>query len=143
MAEEDLVYESLASIEDDLSPQIYQRYFELCPESAALMEHTDDHMRGRMLEEVFRLLLNPDTAAESEYLQFEVGNHNAYGAQVHMYANVLIAVRDCVQSALGAAGWEQATADAWDARVSAIVSAIEAANQHVQNALAEQLATAR
>ncbi len=126
---EDLVYQSLERVAEtagDLSDAIYARYFELCPQSAEIMSHTDEGMRGRMLDEVFRLLLNPEPSEEIEYLAFEVDNHRAYGAEVHMYGNVLAAVRDVVKGALGGE-WRAATDQAWAERLEALESIIRKA----------------
>ncbi len=93
--------EQAAEIAGDIAPAIYARYFERCPDSMAIMVHTDEHMRGRMIEEVYRLLMAEDVAQEREYLVFETSNHRAYGAQPHMYENLLLATQDVVQQALG------------------------------------------
>ena len=122
-------FEQMAEVAgEDLNDRIYARYFEICPDSAQLMAHTDEHMRGRMLEEVFRLLLNPEPATEGEYLSFEVDNHRAYGAQQHMYRNVLESVRDVVSQELGS-DWTSTLAAAWQTRLDALAGIIEAADR--------------
>lgn len=108
----------------DIAPAIYDRYFERCPDSRAIMQHTDEYMRGRMLEEVYRILMSESVSGEQEYLVFETTNHRAYGAAPHMYQNVLLSVRDVVERVLG----DEFTADmdaAWNARVEGLLSIIE------------------
>ena len=108
----------------DIAPAVYARYFERCPDSRMIMQHTDEHMRGRMLDEVFRLLMSGGVEQEREYLAFETTNHRAYGAAPHMYRNVLLAVRDVVQAALGSE-FSAEMADAWTRRVDDLVAVIE------------------
>jgi hypothetical protein len=107
----------------DISPAVYDRYFERCPDSRAIMIHTDAYMRGRMLDEVFRLLMSGGVEEEREYLQFETTNHRAYGAAPHMYENVLLAVRDVVAQVLGAE-FSGEMDQAWKQRVQDLLSVI-------------------
>ncbi|MCB1647102.1 MAG: globin [Pseudomonadales bacterium] len=109
--------ESAAEAQGDISPAIYENYFQRCPGSEALMSHIDHIVRGRMLEEVFRLLMADSLEAEAGYLNFEVNNHKlAYNVEPHMYGNLLQAVRDTVQTAAGN-DWQEAWAQAWDQRI--------------------------
>jgi hypothetical protein len=124
----------------DIAPAIYDRYFERCPDSRAIMLHTDEHMRGRMLEEVYRLLMSEGVDAEREYLQFETTNHRAYGAAPHMYENVLLAVRDVVRSVLGP-DFSLAMAESWDTRVNDLLGIIKPLTGTVGGTLAGSLAT--
>ncbi|MCP5184354.1 MAG: globin [Pseudomonadales bacterium] len=122
----ELVVDSLAMAAEaggDINDAIYARYFELCPDSRQVMQHTDEYMRGRMLDEVYRLVMNDDTAGDREYLTFETGNHQSYGAQPHMYENLLLAVRDVVRDAMGD-GWSPAIAAAWDTRMGELLGII-------------------
>lgn len=107
----------------DIAPAVYERYFERCPDSRTIMIHTDSYMRGRMLDEVFRLLMSGGVEEEREYLEFETTNHRAYGAAPHMYENVLLAVRDVVADVLGSefsAGMDVA----WKQRVQELLAII-------------------
>ena len=63
--------------------------------AAERMDHMDEHMRGRMLASVYELLLIEDEAEERAF-DFEIGNHDAYGARDSMY-------RDLFTSSRGAA----------------------------------------
>jgi len=115
--------EQAAEIAGDIAPDIYNRYFERCPDSQSIMLHTDEHMRGRMIEEVYRLLMADSVAHEREYLAFETSNHRAYGALPHMYENLLLATQDVVQKALGAEFTEEMKA-AWERRLDDLLQVI-------------------
>jgi len=107
----------------DIAPAVYERYFERCPDSRTIMIHTDSYMRGRMLDEVFRLLMSGDVEEEREYLEFETTNHRAYGAAPHMYENVLLAVRDVVTDVLGSEFSAEMDV-AWKQRVQELLAII-------------------
>ena len=102
---EDLIsttFEMAAEIGGDLAPAIYANYFARCPGSQALMSHIDDIVRGKMLEEVYRLLMLSDYSGEQGYLNFEMKNHKlAYSVEAHMYGNLLAAILDTVRDAIG------------------------------------------
>jgi hypothetical protein len=115
--------ERAADVAGDISPAIYDRYFELCPDSRAIMSHTDEYMRGRMLDEVYRLLMNDNLTGDRDYLAFETVNHRAYGAAGYMYENLLLAVRDVVRGALGQ-DWTPSVAAAWNARLAELLGII-------------------
>ena len=112
-----------AEVAGDIAPDIYDRYFERCPDSRLIMLHTDEHMRGRMIEEVYRLLMTESVAQEREYLAFETSNHRAYGAQPHMYENLLLATQDVVQKALGS-GFTVEMKAAWELRLDDLLRVI-------------------
>ena len=111
----------------DIAPAAYEAYFERCPESRALMRFVDDHMRGRMMQQVLLVLMGDSADAGPDYLSFETRTHVSYGVEPHMYANLLTAVRDCVQRALGSQ-WNDAYAAAWDTRLSHLLTEIVAAS---------------
>lgn len=125
----ELVTESLARAAElggDPAAAIYARYFSICPESHELMGHVDMHMQGRMLTEVFRLLMADDATADEAYLQFETRNHSGYGVRNHMYANLLTAVRDTVRATLGDE-WRDAYAASWNDRIDALLKQLDSA----------------
>ncbi|MBX3705537.1 MAG: globin [Pseudomonadales bacterium] len=124
---EDPVYRSFelaAERVGDLVEPVYARYFARDPEAAALMSHMDPLTRGRMLEEVVRLLMTGDYTAEKGYLDFEVKNHaGAYHVLAHMYGELLESVRDTVRDGIGA-DWDVGCAAAWDARLKSLLAEI-------------------
>lgn len=121
------VIESLelaAEAAGDIAPQVYEKYFDRCAGSAALMSHIDDIVRGRMLEEVLRLVMQPDYTDEQEYLDFEINNHRtAYSVEPHMYGNLLSALRDTVRESLNGQ-WNDRFEAAWTARMNALLKEI-------------------
>ena len=124
---EDPVYRSFelaAERVGDLVEPVYARYFARDPEAAALMSHMDPLTRGRMLEEVVRLLMTGDYTAEKGYLDFEVKNHaGAYHVLARMYGELLESVRDTVRDGIGA-DWDVDCAVAWDARLKSLLAEI-------------------
>ena len=90
--------ELAAGKSDDLSPDVYSRYFARCAGSEALMSHVDNLVRGKMLNEVMRLMMEPTLDTESTYLDFEVGrlaverrlHHQAHHLVQHLAANAVV-----------------------------------------------------
>ncbi len=115
----------LAAERGDIYPAIYDAYFERCAGSRELMQLTDVHMRGRMLDSLFELLLADDVAEQLSYLRFETKNHMSWGVQLNMYENLLSAVRDTVQESCGAQ-WTPAMASQWEAHIATLVAEIRA-----------------
>jgi len=124
----DPVYSSLmlaAEKAGDITPAIYNRYFSQCPGSQQLMSHIDELVQGKMMEEVFRLIMVEQYEQESAYLNFEVKNHKyAYSVLPHMYENLLEAVHYTVRAALRK-DWSEEFERAWQARISALIGEIE------------------
>ncbi len=113
----------LAAERGDIYPAIYDAYFERCAGSRELMQLTDVHMRGRMLDSLFELLLADDVAQQLSYLRFETKNHTSWGVQLNMYENLLSAVRDTVRESCGAQ-WTPAMASQWEAHIATLVAEI-------------------
>ena len=125
---EDLIsttFEMAAEIGGDLAPAIYANYFARCPGSQALMSHIDDIVRGKMLEEVYRLLMLSDYSGEQGYLNFEMKNHKlAYSVEAHMYGNLLAAILDTVRDAIGDQ-WQPSFEAAWQQRINDLTLVIQ------------------
>ena len=108
----------------DLTPMVYARYFEKCPESRELMWHLDQLVKGKMLAEIFRLLMESDLDSEDAYLDFEVRTHQqSYGVLGHMYDNLMAALAEAVAEVLDS-DWTQDFAAAWEVRTKALLQAI-------------------
>ena len=125
---DDPILESLeqtAEVLGDITAVVYERYYRACPEAEALMAHVDQHMQGRMLDEVIRLLMTEDVCDEDGYLDFEVDNHRGYNVEPSMYPGLLRAVEDVVREGVGE-NWARPIEDAWQARIAALLDAIEA-----------------
>lgn len=117
--------ERAALVVEDLSEPVYRRYFAADPDAAALMAHMDDLTRGRMLNEVLRLLMEWDPVSDSAYLNFEVRNHQyAYRVESRMYRELLVALRDVVAQLLGDSFEPDRVA--WESRIAGLLAEIEA-----------------
>jgi hemoglobin-like flavoprotein len=124
----DLVTESLeiaSEIKGDIAPAIYERYFERCPGSKALMSHIDELVQGKMMVEVYRLVMLESYDDEAAYLTFEVNNHAlAYSVEPNMYRNLLSALMDTVAESL-AEQWTPKMSEAWEDRLHMLNHEIE------------------
>ncbi len=107
----------------DFYAAVFDRYFELCPESRELMQHTDDHMRGRMMEQVVLLLLDDNIESLETYFAFEIANHVSYGAAEHMYGNLFSACQQVVQEGIGDA-WNSAVERSWNNQLQRLLDSI-------------------
>ena len=126
--------ESLQPLVDSLAiaaesaPDIYElvfaRYFELCPDSKELLEHTDDLIRGRMMEQVMSLLMDEDLKSLELYFKFEVANHEGYGALLPMYGHLLRACKEVTQS-YNSCAWTDQTNSIWDGQINVLLELIE------------------
>ena len=65
-----------AEADIDVQPTVYEKFFEACPAARDLMGHSDEHMRGRMLEQVFELLMAGRT--DTEILDFMVTRYGDF-----------------------------------------------------------------
>jgi len=129
MTDIDLVLSTLGRVAEkagDIAPDVYCRWYAACPESRAVMAHVDEHMQGRMMAEVLRLVLTPVLDDERSYLKFETKSHAAYGVRPEMYAPLLSALSASVREALGAE-WTPADEHAWQARLDGLVTEITVA----------------
>ena len=125
---DDLVYTSFEIVAEkagDISASVYQKYFARCSGSEALMAHIDGIVRGRMLDEVYRLLMLEGYTEEEGYLNFEVKNHKlAYSVQPHMYENLLTALKDVIAESLGRQ-WDDSFDKAWQSRIALLLTEIQ------------------
>ena len=117
---------SLAGERDpDFTDHVYERYFAACPEAHGLLGHADEHMRGRMLEDVLVLLMTAPADVEEGYVEWEVENHvGGYAVTPQMYRPLFESVRDVVRAATGEAFSTDVEA-AWDARTDGIIERFE------------------
>jgi hypothetical protein len=117
----------LATEHGDLTDLIYAKFFDTCPSANELMSHSDQHMRGRMLEQTFELLMDDALNGTGSYFEWEIDNHlQAYGVQADMYAAFLEAVRVAVKDAAGA-GWQPRHEQAWAARINSLLEELAGA----------------
>lgn len=115
--------ESAAAAQPEIYALAFDRYFELCPESRELLQHSDELMRGRMMEQVMSLLMDENAAGLEVYFKFEVNNHEGYGAAPHMYRHLFQACKD-VTSAHGGKGWNAQAERAWDNQIQLLLDLV-------------------
>lgn len=117
--------EIISESHGDITDQVYARYFAECAGSQALMEHMDPGVKGKMMQEVMRLLMVDDYKEEESYLNFEIDYHqSSFSVEHHMYANLFNAVKDVVKDGLGEQ-WTDEMNAAWQTRVENLVSEVE------------------
>lgn len=110
-------FELAADKAGDVTDAIYKQYFEDCPGSEKLMENVDPGVKGKMIQEVLRLIMVDDYNEEVEYLNFEVNFHRgSYSVEEHMYANLLKAVHKVIKDAT-ADQWTATFENAWVDRI--------------------------
>lgn len=118
--------ELAAEAAGDITGAVFDRYFARCSDSRALMEHMDEHMLGRMMEQVILLLMESGEEELESYIEFETASHRAYGVKPHMYESLMLAVQDVISQALGDAFTED-MALALQSRIDFLLREITAA----------------
>ena len=78
-------------------------------------------MRGRMLEQVYKLLLNE---VDTGYLEFETDMHKGYGADIAAYQRLLQAVKNAVKTEMST-NWNTVHDTAWNRSIERIVGDIQ------------------
>lgn len=107
----------------DISARVFERFFERSVASQTLMEHMDQYMLGRMMDQVVLLLMDPEDDELAGYLEFETQAHVTYGVDAGMYRSLMAAVRDVVDESLGA-DFTPAMQAALDGRIEFLLDAI-------------------
>ena len=124
----DLISDSLelyAQRHGDMAPRVYECFFELNPEAAALMEYSDEHMRGRMFASMVELFLSDEHLEPGGYLDWELENHiKAYSATTAMYESLFQSMRDVLNNDLGA-DWQPDWQEAWSNRIDRIMEQVK------------------
>ena len=109
----------------DMAPHIYERFFELNPDAAALMEYSDEYMRGRMFASMIELFLSDEHLEPGGYLTWELKNHiKAYSATTAMYESLFQSMRDVFDNDLGA-DWRPEWQEAWESRIGRIMKHVK------------------
>ncbi len=124
MTADDPVLASLELLEDDITRPVYERFTRACPQWAALMDHMDGYMLGRMMSDVLTLMMTPPDEIDRHYLGFEVDSHRAYSVTPDMFPPLLDAVRETVRDILGNR-WTDAMDHAWRQRIAALAEEID------------------
>lgn len=113
--------EDVAAAHTDITEAVYERLERTTPSISQHISHMDANMKGRMLDQVYQLLLGE---ANSVYLAFETNMHAGYGADLVMYRGVLEAVRDEVAAILGET-WTVQRESAWNDAIERVAHDIE------------------
>ncbi|MAS21880.1 MAG: hypothetical protein CMN49_02960 [SAR116 cluster bacterium] len=109
----------------DMAPRVYERFFELNREAAALMEYSDEHMRGRMFASMVELFLTDEHLGPGGYLDWELENHiKAYFATTAMYESLFQSMRDVLDKDLGT-DWQPEWQHAWSSRIARILQQVK------------------
>ncbi|MEC8612231.1 MAG: globin [Pseudomonadota bacterium] len=109
----------------DMAPRVYERFFELNPDAAALMEYSDEYMRGRMFASMIELFLSDEHLEPGDYLTWELENHiKAYSATTAMYESLFQSMRDVFDNDLGA-DWRPEWQEAWESRIGRIMKHVK------------------
>ena len=122
-----VISESLSLCDDrlgDITPLVYQRFFEIDASAASLMEYSDEHMRGRMFASVLELFLSDDPFENDGFLAWELDNHvTAYSVTKGMYESLFRAFIEVVKETLGEA-WSVDFEGAWTIRIARIMTEV-------------------
>lgn len=122
-----VISESLSLCDDrvgDITPLVYQRFFEIDTSAAKLMEYSDEHMRGRMFASVLELFLSDDPYENDGFLAWELDNHvSAYSVTMSMYESLFRAFIEIVKETLGEA-WSTDFQSAWTSRIARIMAEV-------------------
>lgn len=126
----ELIAESLEYLADtdlDVYQRVFDAFYRESPAAENLMLHMDELTKGRMLEEVTRLLMSVDVELEAAYLDFELRNHEqAYGVERQMYRQLFNAFAAVVRDLAGDR-WTPEYEQVWHSRIDELSSAMEAA----------------
>lgn len=120
--------ERVAERSGDITQAVFENYLARCEGSRGLMSHMDQHMQGRMLEQVLLLLMEEGEEELQRYLAFETANHASYGVEFYMYENLFAAVQDVVYASLS---HDLSTTEkaAWQSRIRSLLKAVESSIQ--------------
>jgi hypothetical protein len=115
-----LCFEELAKYDRDITAEVYRKFTAGAPGANQHIDYMDARMRGRMLDQVYRVLLDD---VDEDYLKFETTMHKGYGADTELYFALLTAVKDSVSEALQE-NWTDARDAAWNRTIERIGSKI-------------------
>ena len=113
-------FERVAEAGVDITPQVFQEFEAATPDVSQHIGMMDAYMRGRMLEQVIKLLMGE---TEDGYLAFEVRTHQGYGANDAFYLSLFESVKQVVQEMSGGS-WTEREDAAWDSTIERIVGEI-------------------
>ncbi len=117
--------EQVAERDVDLTPLIYDEFFESCRDAFPLMGHSDQYMRGRMVAQIFEVIMDDSLHGDGGYLGWEVNAHlKDYGVKEEMYNAFLASIKHAVKVTIDDL-WQKEHDMAWDTRIEQILTAIK------------------
>ena len=124
----EVVYADLEMVAErvgDIAPGVYERFFARSEVGRNTMGHSDEHMRGRMLEQVLELICDDRHLEPGGYLDWELENHiDAYGVAPSMYGDFFIAFVEEVAAGMGS-DWNDQHKEAWQQRIDSILKVVD------------------
>ena len=122
------VLECAAEDDPELNEMVNRNFYDAMADAGQLMSHVDEGVRGKMMAEIYRLLLAEDVAtSDGEYLVFETKTHaNSYFVLPEMY-NVLSDVFLQTLRLSAARVWSSDVEAAISRRLNALTTAIDGA----------------
>jgi hypothetical protein len=117
--------ERVAVSDSDFDQKCFERFFQMSEEGKSLMAHMDHVHRGKMMAEIYRLLLAEKLEEEADYLNWEAKNHEtAYFVPKNLYPIFMEAFQVLVADTLGST-WSREESDALNARCNQIAQEIQ------------------
>ena len=117
--------ERVAMSDSAFEQRCFERFFQISEEGESLMAHMDPVHRGKMMAEIYRLLLAEKLEDEADYLNWEAKNHEtAYFVPKSLYPMFMEVVQALVADTLGSA-WSIAESDAFKARCNQIAHELQ------------------
>ena len=122
--------EQVATTDIDFDKKCFERFFQISEEGKTLMAHMDRVHRGKMMAEIYRLMMARDLDDEADYLNWEAQNHEtAYFVPGRLYPIFMRAFKEAVAETLDY-GWTKGDEDAFARRCDQIVTAIQSRYSH-------------
>ena len=122
--------EQVATTDIDFDKKCFERFFQISEEGKTLMAHMDRVHRGKMMAEIYRLMMARDLDDEADYLNWEAQNHEtAYLVPGRLYPIFMRAFKETIAETLGY-GWTKADEDALARRCDQIVTEIQSRYRH-------------
>ena len=122
--------EQVATTDIDFDKKCFERFFQISEEGKTLMAHMDRIHRGKMMAEIYRLMMARDLNDEADYLNWEAQNHEtAYFVPGRLYPIFMRAFKEAVAETLDY-GWTKVDEDAFARRCDQIVTEIQSRYSH-------------